>query len=157
MVTQGRQTPILYGDMFYHFVGQYVLSTPSPSSSESPNPSPEATRSSWDNLSEHKKLADSDDGSAHEEGGADSRPHASADACLARCKEEPWCLQWRWQPKTCWLGDKPVLGRPPRVYWDPSGGESTDEMVSGWLEDRLAGYVGKLGKCEEGKEFNINP
>lgn len=139
-----------FGDMFYDFVGQHLLPLHEDANSTEPQNKPESRRKAWDNLSDHERVSkpkEPKEGMTEEE--TKLEPWYSADKCASRCKKKSWCIQWRWQPHKCWLGDKPILGRTPKIYWEAGGGESTDEMVSGWFADRIEHYVSKQGNCKE--------
>lgn len=146
---QGREAPVLYSELFYNFAGRQLLTTTEPTSGAVLT-FPERNRTNWDNMSGGLDFIPSQEELDSNTFG----PYSSAEACVGMCTSQPDCLQWKWRPGKCKLGKLPNLGRRPFAYWDPGNGDNTEELMSGWIEERIREYVKKLGECDLGKAFS---
>ena len=134
--------------MFYYFAAQQLITTNDPETGAQLT-FPDRNLSNWDNLSGGRDFVPSQEEIDSKAVG----PYSTPEACLEMCVSQLDCLQWKWRPRKCRLGNLPNLGRRPFIYWDPGNEDGTEEMISGWVEERIHAYVEKLGECDMNKAF----
>lgn len=114
---------------------------------------PEQNRTNWDNLAGGDILEKP--GEDAPQNASRTGPWNSAEACSAACMDRDNCLQWRWKPDRCQLGDRPNMGILPYRYWEGNTQDIDSEMMSGWVEERIQTYVDKLAECDVKKAFDV--
>lgn len=132
LLTRLAKTPILWKDIFNHFVEQSL----------------EPRRADWDNMSGDKvfsKKAENQRGGRKwsEYTPAERLAVKSPEKCEALCIKSQDCFQWRYQNGDCGLARDFKLGKPKTT-----GGDN--KYTSGWRFDRIGAFRQKMGDCRNG-------
>lgn len=126
----GWGTPYLYRDIFADFIDRHISSN----------------RHAWNNLSQDKKIIapslatnENLDFNGLEE--FEQKAVESSSACEEACTRQPngRCLQWKFKPGRCYLGDVVRFGKTDE--------REGDTWVSGWIPERVRSYKEELGDC----------
>ena len=125
----GWNTPYLYRDIFEHFIARHVT----------------VNRTSWNNLSQDRKLvasnvASSDDEDFNKLENYEKAAVESESVCASACVKREGCVQWMYSPGRCYLGDKIRFGK--------SDEREDDHWTSGWLQDRVQKYKDRFEGCK---------
>ncbi|MCJ1379529.1 hypothetical protein MMC17_002630 [Xylographa soralifera] len=135
---QGITTPLLFMEVFSHFVKSSLLST----------------RADWTNLSDDitytPPSSEDPDRSYNgrtwaELGPIERASPESADNCKAACDADDGCFQWQQHDQVCALHHSIRLGESKR------GMQST--WVSGWKMDKIEKFQAEMGECKSGADW----
>lgn len=116
-------------------------------------------RTGWDNMSigreySEEALARLSQNDVDNLSLVEQNAHASFDMCRTTCEQQPSCIQFSFVPGTCSVSNELRLGRAADTqcleYSNAAGkcvkevavtGEDDDVVRSGWMMDRIPGYV----------------
>ncbi|SMQ51761.1 unnamed protein product [Zymoseptoria tritici ST99CH_3D7] len=130
----GWERPMLYKDIFEHFVAPHIGET----------------RKGWRNLSKDRKIVrppqvtEEGDGAPWNELQDEEKASVESEqACEGWCrsKGKGECKQWMWMPGRCYLGKDVRLGR---VDDEGERDQGEERWTSGWVENGE-----ELGECEQ--------
>ncbi|GAP83506.1 putative glycosyltransferase family 31 protein [Rosellinia necatrix] len=127
-----------------------------------------AERAGWDNVSVGREYSDEalarlSQADVDNLSLVEQNAHASFDMCEATCRQQPRCIQFSFLPGKCSVSDELRLGRTSDAqcleYSNAAGkcvkeaastGEADDIVRSGWIMDRVPGYVDWLDEsCDK--------
>ncbi|KAF2968922.1 hypothetical protein GQX73_g4644 [Xylaria multiplex] len=118
-----------------------------------------AERTGWDNMSigteySDEELAKLSQNDIDNLSLVEQNAHTSFEMCQATCKQQPRCIQFSFVPGKCSVSDELRLGHAADTqcleYSNAAGkcvkeaattGEADDIVRSGWIMDRIPGYV----------------
>ncbi|KAI0468697.1 glycosyltransferase family 31 protein [Xylaria cf. heliscus] len=139
----GGGTPLRFRDIFNNLVRHRLR----------------AERSAWDNMSVGREYSDEalarlSQNDVDNLSLVEQNAHASFEMCRATCEQQPRCIQFSFVPGTCSVSDDLRLGHAADTqcleYSNAAGkcvkeatttGEDGDIVRSGWIMDRIPGYV----------------
>ncbi|MCJ1418760.1 hypothetical protein MMC32_005111 [Xylographa parallela] len=136
--TQGITTPLLFMDIFNHFVKPSLL----------------PTRTDWTNLSDnviYPPPTSEDPPRTYngltwaELGPVERSSPESADNCKKACDADDNCFQWQHHDQECALHHSIRIGESKR------GMQST--WVSGWKMDKIEKFQAEMGECKSGVDW----
>ncbi|KAI1172827.1 glycosyltransferase family 31 protein [Nemania sp. FL0916] len=118
-----------------------------------------AERSGWDNMSVGREYSDEalaklSQNDIDNLSLVEQNAHSSFDMCQATCEQQPRCIQFSFVPGKCAVSDELRLGRTSDTqcleYSNAAGkcvkeatttGKGDDVVRSGWIMDRIPGYM----------------
>lgn len=138
--THGFQTPYLFRDLFADYVNRYL----------------QDRRDAWDNISEDWKYSKLEESSDKWQSLSEMEKNSveSFENCREACLQNSECVQFRYNPGTCVLGQNIRVGKVVRGSGEQQEGAERETTTSGWLLDRIAEFEGMFRNCEAKWEFN---